>query len=339
MSLTIGDWKWDGEHQRLNVEIEANSGYKQLEGNWALQDFSVLLDGLSFRELKHRLGRASGSVTSELLLAEGTKIQLAGAFTSPQTASGLILECLASLKMDYDPGPALVPVFQPIINLQSGEIAGFEALARWPDGENEAEHYFDDRALVSNMLIQACHTLSELRASSGNEKLFIQVNITGRDLAESDLTDLVSALISSHGLMAGGLKLELTEQAALRDRGAAIEELRRLREAGASIVLDDFGSGHSSFIWLSELPADGLKIDADLISKLHDKRGRMILKSVADLANSLGLSSTAEGVEKLEDVPTLRQLGFIYAQGFALGRPMLADKARALFERQVLHNE
>ena len=130
----------------------------------------------------------------------------------------------------------------------------------------------------------------------------------------------------------GDLWPGLTEQAALRNAEEALETARALKRAGAGLILDDFGSGHSSFSWLEALPADGLKVDSELIARLQSPRMQAILKSVTQLASELGMSATAEGVERLEDVPAIRRLGFEYAQGFAFARPVDAVKAGELLD-------
>ena len=106
--------------------------------------------------------------------------------------------------------------------------------------------------------------------------------------------------------------------------------MHELRDAGAGIVLDDFGSGHSSFQWLADLPADALKVDASLVQQIDNPRVETILEALTLMARRLGMTSTAEGVEDLAMLTRLRTLGFDHAQGFALGRPQPAEDAEAL---------
>lgn len=141
---------------------------------------------------------------------------------------------------------------------------------------------------------------------------------------------LVDALVTGHGFEPGQLRIELTEQAALRDMGEAVRVAHALKTAGAGVILDDFGSGHSSFSWLAALPADGLKIDPELTRQLGNAKVNVILETVTLLASRLKMSATAEGIEDLDQIGLLRNLGFHYAQGFAFSRPINANEALTL---------
>jgi len=336
MSETIGEWSWVGESQRLDVTVSKGHELASLNGRWGLPDFGRLLDGLSVRRLSRSLVQGSDSVTCELRLAGGHHFQMIGAFTDNANAQGVLVEQSLSDDVVDGPGPVLVPVFQPILSLTTGRVVGFEALARWPEDEEKTSNQhqgFEDQALASNMLIHASEALTTWRALPGCESIFVQVNLTSRDLVDDTLVDLVSALISGHQLGAGTLRLELTEQAALRDAERAVEVATALRDAGAALVLDDFGSGHSSFLWLANLPADSLKIDADLIAQVETPRVKTILEALTLLARRLGMHTTAEGVEDVEVLGVLREIGFDYVQGFGLGHPMtLASSAAFLKE-------
>lgn len=339
MTETLGDWKWSAADQQLTLDISSESLFSTLDGVWTLPDFNVLLDGLSSRRLGEVLAEADASVACELKLADGRSIRIVGGFVDGQSASGIVLDSEGRLLSRAErPGPALVPVYQPILSLNTREIVGFEALARWPEmdaySDKKSEQRFDDKALASNMLILASDALRQWRDVAGREQLFMHVNLTSRDLVDASLVDLVAALTAGHGLDVGVLKLELTEQAALRDSEQAISTANALRDVGASLVLDDFGSGHSSFLWLADLQADSLKVDADLIAKLDNSRMRIILESICLLARRLGMKSTAEGVEDRAVLPILRDLGFDYAQGFALGHPLTQAETLELLNSQ-----
>ena len=151
------------------------------------------------------------------------------------------------------------PVFQPILCLRSHRVEGFEALARWEGEAGAQSPVGDTQGLASSMLIHAAESLVSFRNVARNPNLFVQVNITSLDLEDGELIDLITALRSGHRLSPGSIRLELTEQDALRDTQQTLNRLHDLKAAGAGIVLDDFGSGHSSFQWLADLPADALK--------------------------------------------------------------------------------
>ncbi len=333
MTNTLGEWVWDGTNQRLKVEIKAGDAFSILDGRWALDDFCLLFDGLSRRRIIRSFSGQDATVTCELRLADGQMVQMVGAFTNAEAARGMVLAQSAASEGLDNPGPVLVPVFQPIISLNTGQVVGFEALARWPVDGNSADENghmrLGDKALASNMLIHACQALAIWRTQTGRSDLFVQVNLTSRDLVDDSLVDLVSALISGHDLGEGVLRVELTEQAALRDTNRAIEVATALRDAGAALVLDDFGSGHSSFLWLANLPADSLKVDADLIAQIGKDRVRTILEALTLLARRLHMRTTAEGVEDENILSVLQEVGFDYVQGFALARPMSLDAASA----------
>lgn len=338
MTETLGDWKWSVYDQQLTLEISSEGLFSQLDGVWTLPAFNLLLDGLSSRRLTEALNESDQSVVCELKLADGQAIRFVGGFLDPQFAGGIVLTTGQRRGSDPEvPGPALVPVYQPIYSLNTQQIVGFEALARWPENDRAVgsgdDQRFDDKALASNMLILAADALRSWRSLKMPSGLFMQVNLTSRDLVDSSLVDLVSALIAGHDLDPGVLKLELTEQAALRDSEQAMATANALREAGASLVLDDFGSGHSSFLWLADLQADSLKVDADLVARVHNPRMQTILELICLLARRLGMKATAEGVEDVAILPILRRLGFDYAQGYALGHPLTEAETYTLLSQ------
>ncbi|MEM1389754.1 MAG: EAL domain-containing protein [Pseudomonadota bacterium] len=317
----LGDWSWDPVARTLSVSPKPGEGLGYLFGEWSLPDFSKTLDGLS----RARLGRAfSGdldAVSCEVTLADGRMLSLIGG-ASDRGAAGLILDGRTTLSDDR-PGPMLTPVYQPIFEVTGKRIVGFEALARW-SGLALSSERLEDTALASNMLIRACNALSLWRDESSRSDLFVQVNMTGQDLADETLPDLVAALISGYEFDDGQLRLELTEQAALRDTDRALSMARALKQTGARLVLDDFGSGHSSFLWLAKLPADSLKVDSALVAEFATERAQLILRAITRLANELGMRCVAEGVEDRDMLPLLAQIGFDHVQGYALGRPLPA---------------
>lgn len=327
-----GSWYWDAGTRRLAIDLAPRSQFTALRGVWSTEGLAPLLDGFSRRRLLLGLAGGDVSVKCALGLADGRQIQLVGAFLDESAAKGLILsgEWPAQPTGDVDqPGPALEPVYQPIVSIGSGDVVGFEALARWDVGVESLNPAlrFDDDGLASNMLIRASEALSDWQKERGRRDLFVHVNLTGRDLEHFGLVGLVEALVEGHALGAGNLRIELTEHAALRDAAEALKVARALKDVGAGLILDDFGSGHSSFSWLADLPADGLKIDPELIRRLGEPRTDAILKAVALLAHELGMTVTGEGVEALWQVDRLRDFGFDYVQGFALGRPLTRQAA------------
>lgn len=338
---SLGQWWWDPESRRLRIEPDEDAGLDDISGTWTLDALGVVLDGLSRSRLERALDPArhqDRAFACGLGLSHGGAVRFVGEFDDTGAASGEVFpEVPRSRWKEALPGPGLEAFFQPIVSLATGEIAGFEALARW-DGASPAEsdspNGTSHEALAPNMLIRASEALSAWIKKGAGRGKFVNVNLTGRDLARDDLPDLVSALVSGHGFEPGQLRLELTEQAALRDAEKALEITEALKAVGAGVILDDFGSGHSSFSWLAALPADGLKIDPELTRQLGNPRVDIILETVTLLASRLEMSATAEGIEDLKQIGLLRSLGFHYAQGFAFSRPMTSDDALALLESQ-----
>lgn len=322
----LGNWSWRVSAQRLAFDVPEGSVFSGLNGEWSLEGIGAILEGLSRRDLAQVFKAGEGPVRCALTLSSGEQVQLVGAFTEKDEARGIILDGFYDLPAQdlaagEVPGPDLEPVFQPIVSLGTGDVAGFEALARWSDGDR-SQLRLDDMGLATNMLIRAAETLASLRSETGRADLFMHVNVTARDLTSGEVPHLVEALMAGHDLPPKALRIELTEQAALRDSGDALQAARAIKSVGAGLVLDDFGSGHSSFSWLADLPADGLKIDPNLMRRLGEPRTDTILSTVTLLAKRLNMTATAEGVEDKSKGAYLRQLGFDYVQGYAYARPM-----------------
>ncbi|MEL6728694.1 MAG: EAL domain-containing protein [Pseudomonadota bacterium] len=329
MSVPIGEWQWNRQTERLTLTLQQPDLGRLLAGDWALDDLSNVLDGLSRQRLRGGLNTPDGDVALELVTAEGEVVHLAGGAIDEMWSRGVILSISSANETANDGLIELQPVFQPIVSLRSQRVDGFEALARWGDENGSTGPVTDTQGLATTMLINAAEALASFRRLTGNANLFMQVNITSHDLKDTQLVDLVEALRSGHDLAPRALRLELTEQDALRDTQQTLQRIKELRDAGAGIVLDDFGSGHSSFQWLADLPADGLKVDSSLIQQINNPRVETILEALTLISRRLGMSSTAEGVEDDAIMPRLRALGFDHAQGFALGRPMSINQTEA----------
>lgn len=326
-----GSWYWNVPAQRLVIEAPFGGTLAEMIGEWSIDSLDQMMEGLSRGRLKTALSANDGPVRVPLRLSNGQDVHLVGAFMDGTEARGMLLTGQDVIELDaeeFTPGPDLAPVFQPIINLTTGQIAGFEALARW-DGKQGSipPTRYEDEALATNMLIKSAEVLADMRKISGRNDLFMQVNLTARDLARGALPALVEALINGYDLHDRSLRIELTEQAALRDEGDALAVALSLKAVGAGLVLDDFGTGHSSFAWLADLPADSLKIDHGLTARLGQPRTDTILSVITLLARRLGMTSTAEGVENRDDAARVRALGFDYAQGFGFAHPMDIESA------------
>jgi diguanylate cyclase (GGDEF)-like protein len=218
--------------------------------------------------------------------------------------------------------------FQPIVSLADGAVAGHEALLRWdsPGGVLSSPADFiavaEESALISEIgawtLMQACH---ESAAAFGHDAdgPVIWVNLSGRQLVQTDLPALVQDCLSSSGLPPRRLRLELKERVLQAAPQAARHNLEALRDLGVGLVLDDFGTGYSS---LREAPVQAVKIDRSFVSALgKDPADTAIVAALVSLARALGIEAVGEGVESEEQAAALRELGCPLAQGYLFGAP------------------
>lgn len=228
----------------------------------------------------------------------------------------------------------LALAYQPMVDLQSGEVVGAEALLRW----HRMGHgtilpaSFLNVAEESGLIVpigrwalqKALADLATWRSDGTVPARFrLWINVSPHQLANPHFADLVRELIQAHGIPAAMLGLEIVEEA-LRDIGATEKVLRSLRELGVSLNLDDFGAGHSNLSWLQELPITGIKIDRRFVASLDalgDERGTAIVHGLIGLGHALGLSIVGEGVETEAQASALRVMGCELAQGYYFGYP------------------
>jgi EAL domain-containing protein (putative c-di-GMP-specific phosphodiesterase class I) len=327
-------WSWNAGQGTLTIRAEPGNLLARLDGRWSLPELLEQFDGLSRVRIASPLksGRPGDPVDIRVTLIDGAPAHFFGAFHDLGVARGLIVSALASERIVH--GESNVePVFQPIRRLDTLEVAGFEALARFraPDGKLVGADTLiglgadtDWTAIAPVMLAQSAAALAALRAEGRD--VFMQVNLSAAEIARPELVEEVAAIIRDAQLPHGCLRVELTEQAALRDFEGALGALAAFRAAGAGIVLDDFGAGHSSFAWLAEIPADGVKLDPKLCRMIHQPRACRIVTALAGLIRGLGMSVTAEGIEDKVLAGELHAMGCDYVQGYAYDMPLrLAD--------------
>jgi len=224
--------------------------------------------------------------------------------------------------------------YQPIVNLQTGVIAGFEALARWVHpkrGVIPPDHFLTvarDLGMMSDlgiiMMNSTVRALVKWRAAySLPPSFFVSVNLSAPEIERLHLVEDVSRLIREAGLPPKCLKLEVTESDVMRDPDATARVLEALRDAGAGIALDDFGTGFSSLSYLAKLPFDTLKIDRSFISTLMtDGASEKIVCAILTLGRDFGLDVVAEGVEDMTLAGRLGGLGCHLGQGYGFAKAL-----------------
>jgi diguanylate cyclase (GGDEF)-like protein/PAS domain S-box-containing protein len=237
--------------------------------------------------------------------------------------------------------------YQPIYDLQTGQVMSFEALARWDHPRRGfiaprvfipiAEESGLIAALTKSVLSIACRQLGVWQHDGvGHSSLQIQVNLSGLDLCHGGLAIHVEKTLHANGLAASRLTLEITESTLMTSLDRVMDTMMKLRDIGVGLSVDDFGTGYSSLSYLSTLPITGLKIDRSFVSRLtHGSQDCEIAKAIITLGNVLGKSVVAEGIETTAQMEQLRALGCGFGQGYLLGRPMHAGAARKLLESAV----
>ena len=231
--------------------------------------------------------------------------------------------------------------FQPLIDLNSGAVVGFEALARWDHPEKGAISpvEFIPVAEESGLIVPlgrwalraATRTLAEWDRKAGTPlPVHMAVNVSAVQFHRDDVVSAVEAALAESGIAGSRLKIELTESCIVSDPDGIAKVLEAISDLDVMIAMDDFGTGYSSLAYLQRLPIDVLKIDRSFVAPMmRDRDSVAIVRAILGLASALGMSTTAEGVEGPELVETLIGLGCDVAQGYHFARPLPADEAYA----------
>jgi diguanylate cyclase (GGDEF)-like protein/PAS domain S-box-containing protein len=236
-------------------------------------------------------------------------------------------------------------LYQPIVRLEDRAIAGFEALARWDHPKlgrlspSEFISIAEEIGLIVDLglfvLDRTAKQLAQWQAAGrSREPIFASVNVSSRQLLRHDLIQDLRGVLGRTALTRGSLKLEITESLVMENPEHAAQMLTRIKELGAGLSLDDFGTGHSSLAYLQRFPFDTIKIDQSFVRTTARGTRPVILRSIIGMAHDLGMEVVAEGAETDSDAVELYQLGCEYAQGFAFGEPMSAEDARDLLGEQ-----
>jgi len=229
--------------------------------------------------------------------------------------------------------------YQPIVSLDNGHLAGFEALVRWQHPERGFISPADFIPLTEDtgmilplgawILRQACQQLAKWQwQSPANRALFMSVNLSGKQVAQADIVLQIEQVLRETGVDPRHLKLEITESAVMENAEQAVTLLKRLKAIGVQLSIDDFGTGYSSLGYLHKFPLDTLKIDRSFIGRIDEAEENIeIVRTVVTLAENMGMDVVAEGVETLGQLVQLRKLKCQYGQGYLFSRPVDAESA------------
>jgi EAL domain-containing protein (putative c-di-GMP-specific phosphodiesterase class I) len=238
--------------------------------------------------------------------------------------------------------------YQPILDIASGTVAGFEALVRW---QNPTKGIVNPAVFIPlaeetgliveigrQVLHESCRQFMDWRRSRESVKdMFLSVNLSVRQFILPDIVDQIRTILFDTGFPGENLKLEITESVILDNTSAASEKLYALRSLGAQLSIDDFGTGYSSLSYLHQFPFDNLKIDRSFVSRMVDAPERAaIVRTIVHLARSLSMDAVAEGIETQAQLAGLHAMGCRYGQGFLFSKPVPAVEAEALLDTVFL---
>ncbi|WP_417512888.1 EAL domain-containing protein [Minwuia sp.] len=227
--------------------------------------------------------------------------------------------------------------YQPIIDLDTGVLAGCESLMRWTHPENgfispgDFIPLAEDTGMIVEMgrwaLSQSLSDHAALLAAlpTGAPPAFISVNVSAAQLIDLEETERLAGIIAASNVPPCLIKLELTESLLVENPDHAALALTRLKRTGVKLAIDDFGTGYSSLSYLHRFPFDTLKIDRAFVSRMHqESSARQLVRTIVEMARGLGMTTVAEGIEQQAEYDLLAASGCAYGQGFLMARPMAA---------------
>ncbi|WLR47969.1 EAL domain-containing protein [Halobacillus litoralis] len=234
--------------------------------------------------------------------------------------------------------------YQPQVDVYSGKIIGFEALARWshPElgfiGPDEFIPLAEETKLIvplgERILFEACHQYRQWM-DEGHDLERISVNLSAIQFMDPTIVSTVERVVKETEIRPEHLEIELTESI-VQDSVQALPVMNRMKNMGIQLALDDFGTGFSSLSYLKDFPLDTLKVDRSFIQTIHEnEKDRAVVDTVIQLAERLGLSVIAEGVETEVQLEYLRSRGCAEYQGYVFSKPLNKTEASALLTRSM----
>jgi EAL domain-containing protein (putative c-di-GMP-specific phosphodiesterase class I) len=247
--------------------------------------------------------------------------------------------------------PALEDIvvhYQPVLELETSQVAGFEALVRWQHPERglltpahflplaEATGYITD--IDREVGTQACQELAEWqRLDTRHPPLWVSCNLSALGLSMETIATGSAAIVARAGIAPADLVVEITETALLEDTAQITENLAALKSVGVTLALDDFGTAFSSLSYLRRFPFDRVKIDTSFTAELpHTPRAVLLVEAIVQLADRMGAMAIAEGIERAEQATCLLQSGWRYGQGYLYSPAVPAERARQLARTRSL---
>ncbi|MEQ1823280.1 MAG: EAL domain-containing protein [Fimbriimonadaceae bacterium] len=323
----------------------------------------IIVDQLSIR-LTCSIGAAAvEQVTSEeddtTMLRADMALQVAKANGGNQAvayneALGCEFERRLAIERDLNralPNGELFLMYQPIVDMETGRLAGFEALCRWEHPERGMISPADFIPIAEKtglivplgewVLRTATKQIQDWRTDFGLTDEFITVNVSGSQLMREDFESIVHDALDTSGLDPKNLKLEVTETLMVTSSQDSVVALSRIRERGVRVALDDFGTGFSSIGALRYLPIDTIKLDRSFVRLAGDlSEDTSIIQAILSIARAMRADVVAEGIESIEQAAHLRMLGCELAQGFYFSRPLsVAQVEKMLADDQFVFGE
>ncbi|NRA45846.1 MAG: EAL domain-containing protein [Oligoflexales bacterium] len=255
-------------------------------------------------------------------------------------------EVLERLKMEAELKEALTGNqfnmhFQPIVNINDGCVAGFEALIRWKSKSRGmvSPDIFIGIAEETSLIVpigrwvieKSCEQLAvfqkELSNSNVTDELFMSINVSSRQFRDTDFFTHLTGVVKKLNIKPSLIKLEVTERILMED-AVSLHAIKKARELGFHIALDDFGTGHSSLGYLIQFEVDSIKIDRSFVRKIQtDQKAFIITRAIVSMSNDLNIPVIAEGIETSEDHDLLNTISCKYGQGYLYSKPMPSDVA------------